>query len=51
MPNRDRQSLEDMLLAASHSYDQIDDDELWQVIQRDLPDLITRLESILSQTS
>ncbi len=34
----------------THGYDQIDDDELWQVIHRDLPDLIQRLEYILSQT-
>jgi uncharacterized protein with HEPN domain len=31
----------------SHGYDQIDDDELWQVIQRDLPELIARLQTIL----
>jgi len=30
--------------------DQIDDDELWQVIERDLPDLISKLENIFSQT-
>lgn len=34
----------------THGYDQIDDDELWQVIERDLPDLISKLENILSQT-
>ena len=34
----------------THGYDQIDDDELWQVIERDLPDLIPKLEKILSQT-
>lgn len=33
----------------THGYDEIDDDELWQVIQRDLPDLIQRLENIRSQ--
>ena len=29
-----------------HGYDQIDDDELWQVIDHDLPGLISRLENI-----
>jgi uncharacterized protein with HEPN domain len=33
----------------THGYDQIDDDELWQVIDRDLPDLIGKLERILTQ--
>ena len=33
----------------THGYDQIDDDELWQVIERDLPDLIGKLERILTQ--
>lgn len=33
----------------THGYDQIDDDELWQVIERDLPDLIEKLERILTQ--
>jgi len=33
----------------THGYDQIDDDELWRVIERDLPDLISRLEAILAQ--
>ena len=32
----------------AHGYDQIDDDELWQVIQRDLPDLLPRLENVLA---
>ena len=32
----------------THCYDQIDDDELWRVIERDLPDLIAKLEAILS---
>jgi hypothetical protein len=27
---------------------QFDDDELWQVISRDLPDLIARLQTILA---
>jgi uncharacterized protein with HEPN domain len=31
----------------SHGYDQIDDDELWQVVNRDLPELIARLQTIL----
>ena len=35
----------------THGYDQIDDDELWQVIERDLPDLTRKLEKILSETS
>ena len=34
----------------THGYDQIDDDELWQVIERDLPDLMVKLEKILAQT-
>ncbi len=34
----------------THGYDQIDDDELWQVIERDLPDLIRKLEVILAAT-
>jgi uncharacterized protein with HEPN domain len=33
----------------THGYDQIDDDELWQVIARDLPDLILKLEKILGR--
>jgi uncharacterized protein with HEPN domain len=33
----------------THGYDQIDGDELWRVIERDLPELIVRLESILAQ--
>ena len=32
----------------THGYDQIDDDELWQVIERDLPELMPKLEAILS---
>ena len=35
----------------THGYDQIDDDELWQIIERDLPDLIPKLDQILAQTS
>jgi uncharacterized protein with HEPN domain len=27
---------------------EIDDDELWQVIERDLPELMPKLEAILS---
>jgi len=34
----------------THGYDQVDDDELWQVIERDLPDLMLKLEKILAQT-
>jgi uncharacterized protein with HEPN domain len=33
----------------THGYDQIDDDELWQVIERDLPDLMPKIEAILVQ--
>jgi uncharacterized protein with HEPN domain len=33
-----------------HGYDQIDDDELWRVIERDLPDLTAKLEAILAQS-
>ena len=33
----------------THGYDQIDDDELWQVIERDLPDLLPKLAVILSR--
>jgi uncharacterized protein with HEPN domain len=33
----------------THGYDQIDDDELWEVIERDLPDLMPKLEAILAQ--
>ena len=29
-------------------YDQIDDDELWQVIDHDLPILLPKLEAILA---
>lgn len=34
----------------SHGYDQVDDDELWQVVKRDLPELIIKLETILAAT-
>ena len=34
----------------THGYDQIDDDELWQVIECDLPELIRKLEAILAAT-
>lgn len=34
----------------THGYDQIDDDELWQVVEHDLPDLIPKLEAVLAQT-
>ena len=37
-----------MRSVVTHGYDQIDDDELWQVIDHDLPDLILRLESIIA---
>jgi uncharacterized protein with HEPN domain len=32
----------------AHGYDQIDDDELWQVIERDLPALLPQLEQVLA---
>ena len=32
----------------THGYDQIDDDELWQVIERDLPELAPPLKAILA---
>lgn len=32
----------------AHGYNQIDDDELWQVIDRDLPDLLPKLENVLA---
>ena len=35
----------------THGYDQIDDDELWQVIERDLPDLVSKLESMIPSVS
>jgi len=38
-----------MRSVVTHGYDQIDDDELWQVIERDLPDLMPKLEAILAQ--
>ena len=37
-----------MRSVVSHGYDQIDDNELWQVVQRDLPELIFRLQTILA---
>ncbi len=37
-----------MRSVVTHGYDEVDDDELWQVIERDLPDLIAKLESMLS---
>jgi|SRR5438874_2355594 len=33
----------------THGYDEIDDEELWQVIERDLPDLISKLETIVAR--
>jgi uncharacterized protein with HEPN domain len=38
-----------MRSVVTHGYNQIDDEELWQVIEHDLPDLMSKLESILSQ--
>jgi uncharacterized protein with HEPN domain len=37
-----------MRSVVTHGYDQIDDDELWQVIDHDLPELIAKLEAILN---
>ena len=34
----------------THGYDQVDNQELWQVIERDLPDLMPKLEAILART-
>jgi uncharacterized protein with HEPN domain len=34
--------------ACGASYDQIDDDELWEVIEHDLPELLPKLESVLA---
>jgi uncharacterized protein with HEPN domain len=36
-----------MRSVVTHGYDQIDNDELWQVIERDLPELIRKIEAIL----
>lgn len=37
-----------MRSVVTHGYDQIDDDELWQVIEHDLPELIRKLAAILA---
>jgi len=37
-----------MRSVVTHGYDQIDEDELWEVIERDLPELMEKLETILS---
>ncbi len=39
-----------MRSVVTHGYDQIDDDELWQVIERDLPELIRKIEAILVES-
>lgn len=39
-----------MRSVVAHGYDQIDDDELWQVIERSLPELIQKIEPILGTT-
>jgi uncharacterized protein with HEPN domain len=36
-----------MRSVVTHGYDQIDDDELWQVVERDLPTLVLELEKVL----
>ena len=33
----------------THGYDQVDNQELWQVIERDLPDLMPKIEAILAR--
>ena len=38
-----------MRSVVTHGYDQIDNQELWQVIEQDLPVLIPKLEGILGQ--
>ncbi len=47
-PNVPWRDIIGMRSIVSHSYDQIDDDELWQVIERDLPELIARLQTIVA---
>jgi uncharacterized protein with HEPN domain len=47
-PNVPWRDIIGMRSIVSHGYDQIDDDELWQVIFRDLPQLIDRLETLLA---
>jgi uncharacterized protein with HEPN domain len=32
----------------THGYDEIDQNQLWHVIERDLPELISKLQAILS---
>lgn len=39
-----------MRSVVTHGYDQIDDDELWQVIENDLPNLIRKIEAVLAAT-
>jgi uncharacterized protein with HEPN domain len=39
-----------MRSVVTHGYDQIDDDELWQVIEHDLPELMRKIEAILAAT-
>lgn len=31
----------------THGYDEVEEDELWKVIERDLPELIAKIEKIL----
>jgi uncharacterized protein with HEPN domain len=47
-PNVPWRDIVGMRSVVSHGYDQIDDDELWQVVNRDLPELIARLQTILA---
>jgi uncharacterized protein with HEPN domain len=47
-PNVPWRDIIGMRSIVSHGYDQIDDDELWLVVFRDLPELIARLETILA---
>jgi uncharacterized protein with HEPN domain len=39
-----------MRSVVTHGYDQIDDDELWQVIEHDLPELMRKIGAILAAT-
>jgi uncharacterized protein with HEPN domain len=47
-PNVPWRDIVGMRSIVSHGYDQIDDDELWQVVCKDLPELIARLETIMA---
>jgi len=36
-----------MRRVVTHGYDQLDEDELWQVIEKDIPELIRKIAAIL----